>query len=183
MRIKNKNQHKQLISTSFEDLKTIMKMCLEKLTHEENDIGRLLTIACFSYYKIDKDNNIFYLYQSFIQGVVYPCKLWLIDDFWMEFFRIEMSEASNKEDELIKNYDINNMGQFSDNDRSVIEFKSKYSILKENSLYLSKIMYKLNLNQIFIVKVFEKMILPVYECDYYNINNIMKDILSLFGNN
>ena len=183
MRIKNKNQHKQLISTSFEDLKAIMKMCLEKLTHEENEIGRLLTIACFSYYKIDKDNNIFYLYQSFIQGVVYPCKLWLIDDFWIEFFRIEMSEASNKEDELIKNYDINNMAEFSDNDRSVIEFKSKYSILKENSLYVSRIMYKLNLNQIFIVKVFEKMILPVYECDYYNINNIMKDILSLFDNN
>ena len=183
MRIKNKSQHKQLISTSFEDLKIIMKMCLEKLTHEENEIGRLLTIACFSYYKIDKDKNIFYLYQSFIEGVVYPCKLWLIDEFWMEFFRIEMSEASNKEDELIKNYDNNNYAEFSDNDKSVIEFKSKFTILKENSLYMSKIMYKLNLNQIFIVKVFEKMILPVYECDYYNINNIMKDIFSLFNNN
>ena len=49
MRIKNKSEHKQLISTSFEDLKIIMKMCLEKLTHEENQIGRLLTIACFSF--------------------------------------------------------------------------------------------------------------------------------------
>ena len=182
MRIKNKNQHKQLISTSFEDLKIIMKKCLEKLTHEENEIGRLLTIACFSYYTIDKNNNSFYLYQCFNEGAVYPCKLWLIDEFWMEFFKIEMNEANVKEDELIKNYD-NNLSENFDYDKSVIEFKSKYAILLENSLYLSKIMYKLNLNQIFITNVFEKMILPVYECDYYNINNIMKNILYLFGKN
>lgn len=181
MRIKNKSEHKQLISTSFEDLKIIMKMCLEKLTHEENQIGRMLTIACFSYYKIDKDKNIFYLYQCFNKGVVYPCKLWLIDEFWMEFFQIEMSEAKTKEDELIKNYDNhNNANEYFDN--SIIEFKSKYAILLENSLYVSKIMIKLNLNQIFIRNVFEKLILPVYECDYYNINNIMKKIISLFSN-
>ena len=65
MRIKNKNQHKQLISASFDNLKIIMKKCLEKLTHEDKEIGRLLTIACFSYYTIDKNNNSFYLYQCF----------------------------------------------------------------------------------------------------------------------
>ena len=182
MNIKNKNQHKQLISSSFEDLSIIMRICLEKLTHEENEIGRLLTIACFSYYKIDKNNNIFYLYQCYNEGVLFPCKLWLIDQFRMEFFRIEINEANNKEDELIKNYDINNIDEF-DNERSIIEFKSKYLILMESSMYIGKIMYKLNLNQIFIKNVFEKMILPVYECDYYNINNIMKNIMSLFANN
>ena len=183
MRIKNKNQHKQLMSTSFDDLKTVMKICLEKLTHEENHIARLLTIACFSYFKIDKDNNIFYLYQYFNEGAVYPCKLWLLDEFWMEFFKIEMKEANRKEDELYNNYDNSNVGEYFDNDKSIIEFRSKYAILMENSIYLSKLMYKLNLNQIFIVNVFEKMILPVYECDYYNINNIMKHIHNLFLNN
>ena len=183
MRIKNKNQHKQLMSTSFDDLKTVMKICLEKLTHEENHIARLLTIACFSYFKIDKDNNIFYLYQYFNEGAVYPCKLWLLDEFWMEFFKIEMKEANRKEDELYNNYDNSNAGEYFDNDKSIIEFRSKYAILMENSIYLSKLMYKLNLNQIFIVNVFEKMILPVYECDYYNINNIMKHIHNLFLNN
>lgn len=183
MRIKNKNQHKQLMSTSFDDLKTVMKICLEKLTHEENHIARLLTIACFSYFKIDKDNNIFYLYQYFNEGAVYPCKLWLLDEFWMDFFKIEMKEANRKEDELYNNYDNSNVGEYFDNDKSVIEFRSKYAILMENSIYLSKLMYKLNLNQIFIVNVFEKMILPVYECDYYNINNIMKHIHNLFLNN
>ena len=179
MRIKNKNEHKQLISTSFEDLTIIMKMCLEKLTHEENQIGRLLTIACFTYYKIDKDKNIIYLYQCFNKEAVYPCKLWLIDEFWTDFFQIEMSEAKNKEDELINNYDNNNnINEFFDN--SIIEFKSKDAILLENSLYVSKIMIKLNLNQIFIMNVFEKMILPVYESDYQNIRKIMKIIISLF---
>ena len=182
IRIKNKSQHKQLISTSFEDLKRIMKMCLEKLTYEEKEIGRLLTIACFSYYTIDKEKNIFYLYQCFNEGVVYPCKLWLIDEFWMEFFSIEMSEASKKEDELIKNYDNNNLGEF-DNDKSIIEFKSKFAILTENSLYMSKIMIKLNLNQIFIMNIFEKLILPVYESDYDNINIISKKILGLLNSN
>ena len=180
IRIKNRNEHKQLISTSFEDFKRMMKMCLEKLTHEEKEIGRLFTIACFSYYKIDKEKNIFYLYQCFNEGVIYPCKLWLIDEFWMEFFSIEMNEASQKEDELIKNYDNNTLGEF-DNDKSIIEFKSKFALLTENSLYMSKIMIKLNLNQIFIMNVFEKMILPVYESDYYNINIISKKILSLFN--
>ena len=179
MRIKNTNQHKQLISTSFDDLKIIMKICLEKLTNDEVSIGRLLTIGCFSYYKIDKENNIFYLYQCFNNSVMYPCKLWVSDNFWINFFKIEMNEANNKEDELFKNYNINN--DF-DNDKSIIEFKSKYAILLENSLYMSKIMYKLNLNKIFIVNVFEKMILPIYEYDYYNINNIMKNIFNLFSN-
>ena len=183
MRIKNKSQHKQLMSTSFDDLKIVMKICLEKLTHEETHIARLLTIACFSYFKIDNDNNIFYLYQYFNEGAIYPCKLWLLDEFWMEFFKIEMNEANRKEDELYNNYDNSNASEYFDNDKSVIEFKSKYAILMENSIYLSKIMFKLNLNQIFIVNVFEKMILPVYECDYYNINNIMKNIHNLFLNN
>jgi hypothetical protein len=179
IRIKNKSEHKQLISTSFEDLTIIMKICLEKLTYEENQIGRLLTIACFSYYKIDKDKNIFYLYQCFNKGAIYPCKLWLIDEFWMDFFQIEMSEAKNKEDELINKYENNdNASELFDN--SIIEFKSKDAILLENSLYISKMMIKLELNQIFIMNVFEKMILPVYECDYQNISKIMKIIISLF---
>ena len=182
MRIKNKNQHKQLISTSFEDLKIIMKICLQKLNHDEKEIGRLLTIACFSYFTIDKNKNVFYLYQCFNEGAVYPCKLWLLDEFWMEFFKIEMNEANIKEDELINNYD-NNLSENFDYEKSVIEFKSKYAILLDISLYLSKIMFKLNLNQIFITNVFEKMILPVYEYDYDNIHNIMKKIFCLFGNN
>ena len=94
-----------------------------------------------------------------------------------------MKEANRKEDELYNNYDNSNAGEYFDNDKSVIEFKSKFALLTENSLYMSKIMIKLNLNQIFIMNVFEKMILPVYECDYYNINNIMKHIHNLFLNN
>ena len=51
------------------------------------------------------------------------------------------------------------------------------------SVYISKIMIKLNLKNNFINTIFEKMILPVYECDYENINKIMKKIKGSFPSN
>ena len=85
-----------------------------------------------------------------------------------------MKEAKNNEEILLN--DLNN-------DKSIIEFKSKFNILMDISLYISKIMVKLNLKNNFINTIFEKMILPVYECDYENINKIMKKIKGSFQSN
>ena len=83
-----------------------------------------------------------------------------------------MLEAKKQEEINFKNLD---------NDKSIIEFKSKSATLMDISIYICKIMEKLNLNKDFIYKIFEKLILPMYEFDYENINKIIKKIKGLFG--
>ena len=87
----------------------------------------------------------------------------------MEFFKIEMMEAKNNEE---RNLNLND-------DKSIIEIKSKLTILMDISIYLSKIMVKLNLDHDFIYKVISKIILPIYESDYENINLIMQKIKNM----
>ena len=171
LRIININQHKQLASKAFDDLQKMIIICLEQLTIKETKICRLLTIACFSYYKIEKDKNLVYLYEYFRTKILYPCPMWLLDNFWVEFFLLEMEEAKIKQENLEKrceknNSNLSNFLNVSSNfdfDKSVIEIKSKENILLENCLYIADIMHKLNLNPIFIKNLFEKNIIPIFE--------------------
>ena len=165
--IKLKTQHKQMMELAFNDFVSMIKLCLLQIKEDEYQIGRKITISCFSYYKIYEEKK-YCVYQS-INSNEY--KIWKIDLFWIEFFKIEIKEAKKFEEMKLKNLD---------NDKSLIEFKSKFSILMDISLYISKIMIKLNLNRDFIIKIFEKMILPVYEFDYENINKIIKAITAMF---
>ena len=166
--IKIKYQHKEMMELAFNDFVDIIKICLLKIKEDEYQIGRIITLACFSYYKIKEGKNI-YIYQNINNKNEY--KIWNIDLFWIEFFKIEIKESKNNEEMMLKNLD---------NDKSLIEFKSKFTILMDISIYISKIMIKLNLKKDFIIKIFEKMILPVYEFDYDNINNIIKKIKQIF---
>ena len=165
-----KYQHKQLMDLAFSDFVSMIKLCLLNLKEDEFQICRRITIACFSYYKIVEEKK-FFVYQDLNH---IECKIWESDLFWIEFFKIEMKEAKNNEEMMLN--DLNN-------DKSIIEFKSKFNILMDISLYISKIMIKLNLKNNFINTIFEKMILPVYECDYENINKIMKKIKCSFQSN
>ena len=166
--IKIKYQHKEMMELAFNDFVDIIKICLLKIKEDEYQIGRIITLACFSYYKIKEGKNI-YIYQNINNKNEY--KIWNIDLFWIEFFKIEIKESKNNEEMMLKNLD---------NDKSLIEFKSKFTILMDISIYISKIMIKLNLKKDFIIKIFERMILPVYEFDYDNINNIIKKIKQIF---
>ena len=166
---KLKTQHKQLMDLAFYDFVYMIKLCLSKLKEDEFQIGRRITLACFSYYKIKEEKKI-YVYQN-LNDNTKEYKIWEIDSFWIEFFKMEIKEAKNNEEILLNDLD---------NDKSVIEFKSKFSVLMEISDYISKIMIKLNLKKDFIFTIFEKIILPVYECDYENINIIMEKVKSSF---
>ena len=172
MRIVNKSQHKQLAPKAFDDLQKMIVICLEQVTIKETKICRLLTIACFSYYKIEKDKNLVYLYEYFRTKILYPCPMWLLDKFWIEFFLVGIEETKNKQEDLKRIYEKNNSNNNNnvfnisssfDFDKSVIEIKSKENILMDNALYIADIMHKLNINPIFIKNVFEKNILPIFE--------------------
>ena len=166
---KQKDQKKQLTIFSFNDLVSMIKICFSKLKEDEYIIGIRLTLACFSFYKIEKDKKTF-VYQNLVKNN-YVHKIWMIDTFWLEFFKMEMTEEKRNEE-----ININNL----DNDKSVIEFKSKFAIIMEIALFISKIMMNLNLKKEFIINVFEKIILPVYESDYDNINKIIIKIKEMF---
>ena len=168
--IKIKTQHKQLMDLGFSDFVIMIKLCLSNLKEDEYEICRRITLACFSYYKIIEEKKYF-VYQNLNSN---NYKIWEIDLFWIEFFKIELKEAKNNEEILLDDLS---------NDKSIIEFKSKFNILMDISVYISKIMIKLNLKNNFINTIFEKMILPVYECDYENINKIMKKIKGSFPSN
>ena len=173
MRIININQHKQLASKAFDDLQKMIVICLEQVTITETKICRLLTIACFSYYKIEKDKKLVYLYEYFRTKILYPCPMWLLDSFWVEFFLLDMEESKKKQEDLERicennNSNINNAFNNSSNfdfDKSIIEIKSKENILVDNVLYVADIMHKLNLNIIFIRNLFEKNILPIFQLE------------------
>ena len=164
---KQKNQKKQLTSFSFTDLVDLIKICFSKIKEDEYLIGIRLTLACFSFYKIDIEKKYFIFKEIIKDKISY--KIWNCDNFWMEFFKIEMKEAKNIEE---RNLNLND-------DKSIIEIKSKLSILMDISIYLSKIMVKLNLDHDFIYKVISKIILPIYESDYDNINLIMQKIKNM----
>ena len=167
--IKLKIQHKQLMDLAFSDFVYMIKLCLLKLKEDEFQTGRRMTLACFSYYKINEEKK-FYVYQ-YLNVNKMEYKIWEIDLFWIEFFKIEMKEVKNNEEIM-----LNDFG----NDKSVIEFKSKFATLMDISIYISKIMIKLNLKNDFIYTIFEKMILRLYEYDYENINKMMEKIKSSF---
>ena len=166
---KQKNQKKQLTIFSFNDLVNMIKICFSKLKEDEYIIGIRLTLACFSFYKIEQETKIF-VYQNLMKNN-FVNKIWIIDTFWLEFFKMEMTEEKRNEE-----ININNL----DNDKSVIEFKSKFAIIMEIALFISKIMICLNLKKEFIINVFEKIILPLYESDYDNINRIIIKIKEMF---
>ena len=194
MSLKNRCNHKQLTIYSFNIFSKMIKLSFENLNKNDNNLGRLLTLACFIYYKIEKEKQI-YIYKDFIinnsnnkQINSQPYELWNTDSFWIEFFNSEFEynmrekEDEENEEEMYENDEIeddkNNNNNKNENDN--IDHRRKMCLFK-TVVGISGIMFKLNLDKNFILNIIEKMILPVFINDFLYINRIMK--LALIANN
>ena len=182
---RNKNICKQLTSSSFNAFSKIIKLSFENLNSSDNNLGRLLTLACFIYYKIEKE-KIVYLYSNFIinksnisQKSVQPYNLWSLESFWIEFFNAEF-DINNKEKEKEEIYEIEKSEAFYKREIDDEEFKKKICLIK-TIILVTNIMIRLNLEKNFIISIIEKMVLPVFVNDFYYINEIMN--LAFAANN
>ena len=196
--LKNRSCQKQLTISSFNKFSKIIKLSFENLNLNDNNLGRLLTLACFIYYKMEKDSKIVYIYQDFIinntdnsQKNSQPYELWNADSFWIEFFNSEFESNNNEKieeefeafeeekNEENKN-NTNNLSYINKNENEDLDKRKKICLIK-TVIGVSNIMFKLNLEKNFIINIIEKMILPVFVNDFYYINHIMK--LALIANN
>ena len=154
--ISNEENHKQLTSQSYSDFLKIMTICLSLLTNSDISIGRLLTLACFSYYKIEKE-IIRYVYEDLIIGS-YPCKLWIDRTFWFEFFEGEKNENNY-------NNDIYDIGENDNNELNV-------NILDEAIRTMADIMLRLHLNIKFVKEIICEGIAKKYNINEQYCNNL-----------
>ena len=183
IKIKKTKNHKQLTSTSFEDLGKILILSLEHLTSNEFNTCRLLTISTFVYYKIE-NKKLIYLYENFIHGI-YPCCLWLSEEFWKHFFKLEFEEEKKNENDLLNLYKYNFNGSINyiiDIEKNLLE-KNRLQIILETITFMSEIMVKLKLSKKFILNTFQNNLLELYVEDMnkmkYLLNHI-KDIIDKF---
>ena len=180
-KMKKKKNHKLLTSSSFEDISKLLYISLEHLTSNEYNTCRLLTISSFVYYKIE-NKKLIYLYENYIRGIK-PCRLWLFNEFWLNFFKLEYDEElKNKKDswKLIK-YDSNEiMSSVIDHEQNLVE-KDEDQVFYETILFTAEIMIKLKLSKKFILSVFEEKILPLYEVDRDKSDFFIEQIFELYN--
>ena len=160
----------------------MVKITFENLNINDNNIGRLITMACFIYYKIEKD-KIIYLYSNFTNTNTNSCNkneqpymLWASESFWIEFFNWEFENNTKDKDEN-ENENLNVNEEIREDDE---DWGKKMCLIK-TVIGVTNIMSKLNLNKTFIINIIEKMLLPVFVNDFYYINLIMN--LALSSNN
>ena len=176
-KIKKTKNHKQLTSSSFEDLTKILALSLEHLTSNEFNICRLLTISCFVYYKIES-KKVIYLYQNFIHGI-YPCRLWLSQEFWKNFFKLEFEEEKKNEIDLLNLYKYNFNGSINymiDIEKNLVE-KNKEQMLLDTSSFMIEIMVKLKLSKTLIRNTFQNNLFEQYEEDKNKIEYLKNRVL------
>ena len=147
--ISNEENHKLLTIQSYSDFLKIIKIGLNYLTEKEFEIGRLMTLACFSYYKIEKGDKIKYIYEDLLIGA-YPCKLWINENFWVEFFNYEL------DDEGYDEFNLNYSGDINIDDNNEIR-------LEDAIFTLADIMLRLNLNRNYTKKIILELIVPKYQ--------------------
>ena len=86
---------KALSNKSFDELLKVLYFTLNYLTEKENKTGKLLTLACFSYFTFEnKSKKKKYIYEDYIKNYK-PCKLWEIADFWGEWFIDDLMSDNN----------------------------------------------------------------------------------------
>ena len=182
-KIKKTKNHKQLTSTSFEDIGKILKSSLENLTSNEFNTCRLLTISCFVYYKIENKKFI-YLYENYIHGI-YPCRLWLSEVFWKNFFKLEFEEEKQNENDLLNLYKYNFNGSINymiDIEKNLVE-KNKDQILYDTTSFIAELMIKLNLSKKLILNTFNNDLFEQYEQDNNKIEYLMNLVLDIIDKN
>ena len=176
--MKKKKYHKSLTPSSFEDFSKMLNLSLEHMTSNEYNTCRLLTISSFVYYKIE-NKKLIYLYENLIRGIR-PCRLWLFDEFWPNFFKLEFNEELKLKNASINLYQYDtNENDGIDNEQSLIE-KEKEEVLFETISFTAEIMIKLKLSKELIRNTFEKKIFPEYEIDKDKANILMRQIFEMF---
>ena len=117
--IKENNQT-FLGNEGFMEILEKIQFILSKLTYEEYETGKLLTLGCFKYYTFLEENKCskYYLYNKYTE-LFSPCELWLNHIFWKTWFdedisyiekelnstnsidySLELNSSSDKENEL-----------------------------------------------------------------------------------
>ena len=178
-KIKKTKNHKQLTSTSFEDIGKILTLSLEHLTSNEFNTCRLLTISCFVYYKIE-NKKLIYLYENFIHGI-YPCRLWLSEEFWKNFFKLEFEEEKQNENDLINLYKYNFNGSINymiDIEKNLVE-KNKEQILYDTTSFMGELMIKLKLSKKLILGTFKNNLFEQYEQNNNKIEYLFNHVLEI----
>ena len=186
--LNEKTNQKQLTANSFNSFSKIIKIAFENININNSNIGRLLTLACFIYFKIEQD-KVIYLYSDFLINKLdktsQPYQLWNNKSFWIEFFHFEYEFNLNKMEKWNNNEDDSESENKSDNDiNNPDSFGINKKICLINSIFiLCNIMLKLELSKNFVRNIIEKMILPIFINDMYFINRIMNLVLSSNQNN
>ena len=125
--IKENNQT-FLGNEGFMEILEKIQFILSKLTYEEYETGKLLTLGCFKYYTFLEENKCskYYLYNKYTE-LFSPCELWLNHIFWKTWFdedisyiekelnstnsidySLELNSSSDKENELYEYQEENN---------------------------------------------------------------------------
>ena len=180
-KMKHKKNHKLLTSSSFEDISKLLYISLEHLTSNEYNTCRLLTISSFVYYKIE-NKKLIYLYENYIRGIK-PCRLWLFNEFWLNFFNLEFEEElKNKKDSLkLFKYDSNEiMNSIIDHEQHLVQ-NEEDQVFYETVLFTAEIMIKLKLSKKFILSVFEEKIFVVNGLDKNKSDYLIEQILDLYN--
>ena len=180
IKMKKEKNHKLLTPSSFDDLSKLLYLSLEHLTSNEYNTCRLLTISSFVYYKIE-NKKILYLYENFIRGIK-PCRLWLSDEFWSNFFKLEYEEELKYfNDSFFKSSAIsNNYNNILDNDQTLLE-NQKDIIYFDTISFTVKIMIKLKLSKKFILNTFTNKIFNKEEIEKDKIDFFIHQISEIFN--
>ena len=144
------------------------------MTSNEYNTCRLLTISLFVYYKIH-NKEITYLYQNFIRGIK-ECRLWLSDEFWANFFKLEYDDdLKNKDDKIY-------LQKFNFNESTNINYAlDNETIFFETISFTAEIMIKLELLTKFVINTFTNKILNKYQLSKDKINYFIQHILNMFN--
>ena len=181
IKMKKEKYHKLLTPSSFDDLSKLLHLSLEHLTSNEYNTCRLLTISSFVYYKIE-NKKIVYLYENFIRGIK-SCRLWLTDEFWSNFFKLEYEEELKYfNDSFYKRGSIisENYNSVLDNDQTLLE-NEKEKIYFETISFTVKIMIKLKLSKKFILNTFSNKIFNNEEIEQEKIDFFTQHISEIFN--
>ena len=136
-----------------------IKFILSKITYDEYDIGKLLTLVCFKYYTFleEHKNTKYYIYSKYVE-LFSPCELWLNHIFWKTWFDEDISyiekenNLSNEDDyslELNKSDDkeneLNDYNEEKNNSsieyRLLIKIMKVMNCLKLEDKFINKVIY------------------------------------------
>ena len=166
-KISNEENHKQLTIQSYAEFYKLAKIVLKAFKGDKRDLNlcRLVTLACFSYYKLEKD-ILKYVYEDLIKDKV-PTQLWVNEDFWVNFFEEEMQDTEGDDWDSSSNNSNNN-----NNNNNTNVDNSNEKIISEAISTITDIMVKLELNkQLINTVIFERV------CKKYTINEKKKQEL------